>query len=277
MSLGLFADGTYGDGLNGVEGTVRGLLYGGAASSSPRSSGRRPVSSSSSRLSWSVLQGHGRGDGHARVAEVELEGLDVPEMGVHGYPEVQGPSTDRAPPVAGGRALRSGGPRRSGGESEHRAFNRGSLRFLERACRPRGRDGGIRVRTHRRTGVILAVGGGCPVTTLAGARGRCGPRRRCRRRQPRRRRADRGEGHRAEGRGEAEDALGRVQALLVIEMGATINLNGGARACPARRRRWLDEHAALYDINQGYTFNMAEFSIKRDPDESVPVRRWAWC
>jgi hypothetical protein len=26
-------------------------------------------------------------------SEVELEGLDVPEMGVHGYPEVQGPST----------------------------------------------------------------------------------------------------------------------------------------------------------------------------------------
>ena len=27
-----------------------------------------------------------------RVApEVELEGLDVPEMGVHGYPEIQGP------------------------------------------------------------------------------------------------------------------------------------------------------------------------------------------
>jgi hypothetical protein len=26
-------------------------------------------------------------------AEMELEGLDVPEMGVHGYPEVQGPST----------------------------------------------------------------------------------------------------------------------------------------------------------------------------------------
>ena len=25
--------------------------------------------------------------------EVELEGLDVPEMGAHGYPEIQGPST----------------------------------------------------------------------------------------------------------------------------------------------------------------------------------------
>ena len=24
---------------------------------------------------------------------VEMEGLDVPEMGVHGYPEIQGPAT----------------------------------------------------------------------------------------------------------------------------------------------------------------------------------------
>ena len=31
LSLGLFADGTYGDGFNGVEGTVRGLFYGGAS------------------------------------------------------------------------------------------------------------------------------------------------------------------------------------------------------------------------------------------------------
>src|SRR5206468_9050327 len=29
LSLGLFSDGTYGDGFNGVEGTVRGLFYGG--------------------------------------------------------------------------------------------------------------------------------------------------------------------------------------------------------------------------------------------------------
>src|SRR5207302_7936102 len=31
LSLGLFSDGTYGDGFNGVEGTVRGLFYGGAS------------------------------------------------------------------------------------------------------------------------------------------------------------------------------------------------------------------------------------------------------
>jgi Amt family ammonium transporter len=31
IALGLFADGTYGDGLNGVAGTVRGLFYGSAS------------------------------------------------------------------------------------------------------------------------------------------------------------------------------------------------------------------------------------------------------
>ena len=31
LALGLFADGTYGDGLNGVTGTVRGLFYGDAS------------------------------------------------------------------------------------------------------------------------------------------------------------------------------------------------------------------------------------------------------
>ena len=32
ISLGLFADGTYGDGWNGVSGTVKGLFFGGGAS-----------------------------------------------------------------------------------------------------------------------------------------------------------------------------------------------------------------------------------------------------
>ncbi len=39
ISLGLFADGTYGAGWNGVTGTVKGLFYGAASSSSPSSSG----------------------------------------------------------------------------------------------------------------------------------------------------------------------------------------------------------------------------------------------
>jgi hypothetical protein len=41
--------------------------------------------------------------------------------------------------------------------------------------------------------------------------------------------------------------------------------------------RWTTKVAVCalicqYDIHQGYTFNMAEFSIKRDPDEAFPFR-----
>jgi Amt family ammonium transporter len=36
-------------------------------------------------------------------AQAELEGLDVPEMGVHGYPEIHGPSS-LLPGAAGARS-----------------------------------------------------------------------------------------------------------------------------------------------------------------------------
>ena len=45
-------------------------------------------------------------------AEVEMEGLDVPEMGVHGYPEVQGPSTVVRHLPSAGRAFAEAGPAR---------------------------------------------------------------------------------------------------------------------------------------------------------------------
>ena len=55
-----------------------------------------------------------------------------------------------------------------------------------------------------------------------------------------------------------------------VEMGATFNLNGGSKGVPgATSDRWTNT-LRLYDIDQGYTFNMAEFSIKRDPDEAFP-------
>jgi len=37
--------------------------------------------------------------------EEELEGLDVPEMGTHGYPEVQGPNTVARHLPSGGSAI----------------------------------------------------------------------------------------------------------------------------------------------------------------------------
>jgi len=93
VSLGMFADGTYGDGFNGVNGTVRGLLYGDVSQFVAQLIG--PVTNVVFifGISWMFFKAMDVAMGMRVSAEVELEGLDVPEMGVHGYPEVQGPST----------------------------------------------------------------------------------------------------------------------------------------------------------------------------------------
>jgi Amt family ammonium transporter len=44
-------------------------------------------------ISWAFFKIMDAVMGMRVSAEVEIEGLDVPEMGVHGYPEIQGPST----------------------------------------------------------------------------------------------------------------------------------------------------------------------------------------
>jgi len=93
LSLGLFADGTYGDGLNGVPGTVRGLLYGDPSQLVAQVIG--PVANFVFIFgaSWLFFKFLDVTVGMRVSREVELEGLDVPEMGVHGYPEIQGPPT----------------------------------------------------------------------------------------------------------------------------------------------------------------------------------------
>jgi hypothetical protein len=55
-----------------------------------------------------------------------------------------------------------------------------------------------------------------------------------------------------------------------IEMGATFNLHGGSKGVPGSTSDGWTNTLRQYDIDQGYTFNMAEFSIKRDPDEAFP-------
>jgi Amt family ammonium transporter len=93
ISLGIFADGTYGDGLNGVDGTVRGLLYGGASQFVAQIIGPVTCFAFIFAISWVFFKLLDATVGMRVSAEEELEGLDVPEMGGHGYPEVQGPST----------------------------------------------------------------------------------------------------------------------------------------------------------------------------------------
>jgi ammonium transporter, Amt family len=93
LSLGLFADGTYGDGFNGVEGTVRGLFYGGASQFAAQVIGTITCFAFIFTASWVFFKVYALVFGMRVSPETEMEGLDVPEMGVHGYPEVHGPAT----------------------------------------------------------------------------------------------------------------------------------------------------------------------------------------
>jgi Amt family ammonium transporter len=93
LSLGLFADGTYGDGLNNVAGTVKGLFYGDASQFVAQIIGTLTNVVFVFSVAWVFFKIMDAVMGMRVSSEVELEGLDVPEMGAHGYPEVQGPST----------------------------------------------------------------------------------------------------------------------------------------------------------------------------------------
>ena len=96
LALGLFANGTYGDGLNGVKGTVTGLLYGNAGQFLAEVIGTLSnvafVGCMAVVSFWII----GKVLGGNRVSlEDEVNGLDMPEMGLQGY------STDIGPLPAG--------------------------------------------------------------------------------------------------------------------------------------------------------------------------------
>jgi Amt family ammonium transporter len=86
LSIGLFADGTYGDGFNGVAGNVAGLFYGGGLSQFwAELIGVTTCFVTLSILSIIVYWVIEKTVGNRVSIEVEIEGLDVPEMGVAGY------------------------------------------------------------------------------------------------------------------------------------------------------------------------------------------------
>jgi Amt family ammonium transporter len=91
ISLGIFSDGTYGDAFNGVPGTVRGLLYGDASQFVAQLIGPIVNFGFIFAASWIFFKAMDATMGMRVSPEVEMEGLDVPEMGAHGYPEIQGP------------------------------------------------------------------------------------------------------------------------------------------------------------------------------------------
>jgi len=88
LSLGLLADGTYGDGWNGVSGAVRGLFYGDASQFLAQCVGGLANFVAVGAMTFvfykitAVLVG-----GHRVSAETEELGLDLPEMGALAYPD----------------------------------------------------------------------------------------------------------------------------------------------------------------------------------------------
>jgi Amt family ammonium transporter len=86
LSVGLFADGTYGSGWNGVEGPVRGLLFGDASQLAAQSIGVVVNAVVVFGLSFGFFLAVERLLGNRVGAEAESVGLDTMEMGSDAYP-----------------------------------------------------------------------------------------------------------------------------------------------------------------------------------------------
>ena len=86
LSLGLFADGSYGSGWNGVKGTVTGLFYGDPSQFLAQLIGVITNFIYVAAIGWVVFKIIGLITHGMRVGvDAELGGLDVPEMGIEGY------------------------------------------------------------------------------------------------------------------------------------------------------------------------------------------------
>ncbi|MBS1790155.1 MAG: ammonium transporter [Acidobacteria bacterium] len=89
VSLGLFADGTYGDLYNGIPGGVRGLFYGDAKQFLAQLIGPVVNIIFVGIAFYIIYKLVDKLVGHRVDPEVEIAGLDLPEMGALAYPDFQ--------------------------------------------------------------------------------------------------------------------------------------------------------------------------------------------
>jgi Amt family ammonium transporter len=87
LSLGLFADGSYGDGINGVAGGVTGLFFGDASQFAAQLIALAVLLVWGFGFSFVFFKVLDKVWGLRVAPEVELDGLDIPEMGVLAYPD----------------------------------------------------------------------------------------------------------------------------------------------------------------------------------------------
>jgi len=85
LALGLFADGTYGDGWNNVSGTIKGLFYGDPSQFLAQCIGVAANFVYVGLISLIVFKLIDLLVGNRVDEEAEIDGLDIPEMGLLGY------------------------------------------------------------------------------------------------------------------------------------------------------------------------------------------------
>ena len=87
LALGLFADGTYGDGFNNVKGTVKGLFYGDSGQFAAQCVGTLTNIIFVFAISFAVFKLIDLVIGMRVTPELEYEGLDRHEVAVEAYPD----------------------------------------------------------------------------------------------------------------------------------------------------------------------------------------------
>jgi Amt family ammonium transporter len=87
LALGLFADGSYGGGLNGVAGNVTGLFYGDAGQFGAQVINVVVLVGFCSMMTITFFTIMKRTIGMRSTEEAEMAGLDMPEMGAFAYPD----------------------------------------------------------------------------------------------------------------------------------------------------------------------------------------------
>ncbi|MGH2829770.1 MAG: ammonium transporter [Actinomycetota bacterium] len=85
IALGLFADGTYGAGWNGVDGAVKGLFYGDGSQLVAQLIGCLTIIFWAGGIGWVFFKIQHAIQGIRSKPEDEVAGLDLPEMGVRAY------------------------------------------------------------------------------------------------------------------------------------------------------------------------------------------------
>jgi Amt family ammonium transporter len=120
LSVGIFADGAYGDGWNGVPGTVKGLLYGDASQFAAQCVGTLTCFVWVFVTFYAFFKLVEATMGNRVSAEAELEGLDIPEMGALAYPDfVLGPGTPMGGAATSSAKIGAGAPALTPVRAEH--------------------------------------------------------------------------------------------------------------------------------------------------------------